>query len=266
MYLFFLRIYVKIFARPFFAKFNKLLLILAAKGLGILNYETPDVSGEGAFTARVLPELDKERFLVLDVGANEGDFADVVLRHSRQIQVLCVEPHPKTYARLSKRFSAAERVRVLNIGAGAEEGTSLLFDYAGQDGSGHASFYRESIEDIHKGAATEVKVPVERLDTIIVDYDLRVQIIKIDVEGFEIHVLSGLAETIRQHSPKYIILEFNEMNIISRCFLRDISKNLPGYEPFRILPRGRLLPLSPYNAIFVEIFAYQNIVYINTQY
>ncbi|MBY6243402.1 FkbM family methyltransferase [Methylosinus sp. Sm6] len=254
--------YVKIFARPIFAKFNRFLFVLAAKGLGILNYETPEASGEDAFVARVLPELDDGRSIVLDVGANEGDFADVVLTSSRYIHVLCVEPHPKTFSRLAERFSNSERIELLNVGAGPEDRAHRLFDYEARDGSGHASFYREAIEDLHKGVATAIDVPVKKLDSIILNQDRRVQIIKIDVEGFERDVLVGLGETIRRHCPQYIIMEFNEMNIISHCFLRDITNMLPGYEPFRILPQGRLLPLTPYRPLFAEIFAYQNIAFV----
>ena len=56
--------------------------------------------------------------------------------------------------------------------------------------------------------------------------------------------------------------EFNEMNVFSRTFLKGFMDFLDDYEPFRILPRGRLLSLRPYRAFRVEIFAYQNIIFI----
>jgi hypothetical protein len=37
---------------------------------------------------------------------------------------------------------------------------------------------------------------------------------------------------------------------------------LKAYDAYRILPMGRLLPLQPYSALFVELFAYQNVVFI----
>jgi hypothetical protein len=48
------------------------------------------------------------------------------------------------------------------------------------------------------------------------------------------------------------------MNVISRSFLRDFRKLLPGYRLFRLLPRGRLEITD--EPIMSEIFAYQNVI------
>lgn len=199
---------------------------------------------------------------LLDVGANEGNFTKEVLNNTDFLNVVAVEPHPQTFERLNSRYMNNDRVTLMNIGAGDRETTLSLYDYRDRKGSSHASFFKGVIEEVHRGAATEYEVPVRRLDDVVSEKKLKVVFVKVDVEGFELSVLKGLEETIRQHKVPYILVEFNEMNVYSGTFLKNFIDFLDDYEPFRILPRGRLLSLKPYRAFWVEVFAYQNIVFI----
>jgi hypothetical protein len=61
------------------------------------------------------------------------------------------------------------------------------------------------------------------------------------------------------------VIEFNEMNVNSRTFMKDIIKELAGYRVARILPAGNTLELNkPYRAWNHEIFAYQNLLFTRT--
>lgn len=83
--------------------------------------------------------------------------------------------------------------------------------------------------------------------------------LKIDTEGHELNVLKGARLTIAKGMVDVIQIEFNEMNVISRTFFKDIIDILPGYDFYRLLPDG-LLPLGAYKILDFEIFAFQNIV------
>lgn len=258
-----LDIYVEIFARPRFASFHNFLLLAALRGLGILNYKTEEQSGESYFLKSILAEIDHDGSTILDVGANEGNFIESVLENSKHLKIIGVEPHPKIFARLRARFSEqADRVELLGIGAGSAETTMQLYDYSDADGSSHASVFKEVIEGVHRGVAQAREVPVRRLDTVLAERQVKLGLIKIDVEGFEFEVLKGLSQTLAEQDIKYIIIEFNEMNVVSRTFMKDFIEYLKAYRAYRILPMGRLLPLPPYHALFIEQFAYQNIVFI----
>ena len=150
----------------------------------------------------------------------------------------------------------------MNIGAGEREGTLPLYDYCDKNGSSHASFFKGVIEDFHHGVAAQIEVMVRKLDDVVSEKKLKVVFIKIDVEGFELNVLRGLEETIRLQKVLYILVEFNAMNVYSGTFLRNLIDFMDDYEPYRILPHGRLLSLRPYRAYWVEVFAYQNIIFI----
>jgi FkbM family methyltransferase len=257
-----LNLHARIFGRPRFANFNKLLLMLGQRGLGIRNFRSSELSGEIPFTKRILPKVDCREYTLLDIGANEGTFTGEVLENTKYLNIVAIEPHPQTFERLNNGFANNGRVTPMNIGAGDREGTLPLYDYCDRKGSSHASFFKGVIEDIHHGASSELEVRVRRLDNVVSEKKLNVVFIKIDVEGYELSVLRGLEETIRLQKVPYILIEFNEMNVFSRTFLKDLMGFLNDYEPFRILPHGRLLGLRPYRAFWVEVFAYQNIVFI----
>src|SRR5262249_26479406 len=73
-----LNFYAVIFARPLFRQWNLFLLAMGLRGIGVLNYKTPYLSGEDAVVAHIVRELDDRAAIVLDIGANEGDFTDFV--------------------------------------------------------------------------------------------------------------------------------------------------------------------------------------------
>lgn len=129
---------------------------------------------------------------MIDVGANFGLMS---LHASRAVgpsgMVVALEPHPKTFRRLQDhlRLNGAENVQAINVAAGAEVGTLELFDTP-EGESGQASLIPES-DSVSAGS-----VDVRRLDDIVGPIKGRT-FIKIDVEGFEHHVLLGAPKTLR---------------------------------------------------------------------
>ena len=87
-----------------------------------------------------------------------------------------------------------------------------------------------------------------------------IDFLKIDTEGNELNVLKGAQRMLTSNSINIIQFEFNEMNIISRVFLKDFYTILRGYEFYR-LNTNELLPLGNYKSIN-EIFQFQNIIAI----
>src|SRR5258707_2460766 len=143
-----LNLYALIFARPIFRQLNYLLIQMGLRGIGVLNHRTAYLSGEDSVVRKMIQDLDTDGGVVLDVGANEGDFTNLVVSTSKNLKILSFEPHPRTYARLQQRFAGnIRRVRVLNYAVGNKVGEISLFDYSDEDGSEHASVFREVIED-----------------------------------------------------------------------------------------------------------------------
>lgn len=258
MYSTLLRMYASLFARRRFRKLNTLLFDLGLRGLGILNYQDRNISGELMFLRQYLKGKDNP--VVLDVGANGGDYSrDVVVINPSGV-VFAFEPHPLTFEKLVSNVKAHKNIRPLNHAVGDRPGRQMLYDRCLEVGTAHASMFREVIEDIHKAQSSENEVTVITLDEFIEEQGLtRVDLLKIDTEGYELNVLKGGTKAIRSGTFKAIQFEFNEMNVVSRVFFRDFMEMLPQYEFHRMLPGG-LQRIDRYSPVRCEVFAFQNIV------
>ncbi len=229
----------------------------ALSAFGILNFATPEESGEAWFLDRFAASVKVP--VVFDVGANVGAYTRDVLRRCPLAHVFAFEPHPRNFARLSD-FLANPQVEALNVALGDRAGELEIFDYRDMDGTSHASLYREVIETIHHAPSVSHRVGVRTVADIAEEYEVRyIDLLKIDTEGHEYAVLEGAEPLIRDGRVDVIHFEFNEMNVISRRFFKDFWDFLPEYDFFRLLPEG-VLPLVQYVPSHCEIFAYQNIV------
>lgn len=252
--------YVWFFAKPAFEKFNKLLFRLSLAGLGVLNYKNSRVSGEQSFLKNY---LSGKNGVVIDVGANEGNYSAEVLDFNPSVKVYAFEPHPVTFEKLSGKLSANHQVTIVNKGLSDSAGFLELYDYENKDGSSHASLFPEVITEIHgAGKAISHKVSLTTLDDFIEKNSIDIiSLLKIDTEGNELKVLRGGVEALKSKKIAAIHFEFNEMNVASRCFFRDFWKILDGYRFYRLLPNG-MMEIKQYSPLQCEIFAYQNIVAI----
>ncbi len=133
--------------------------------------------------------------VVLDVGAHIGSYT---LRYSKMVgsqgKVIAFEPEPDNRRILNWniRLNKAGNVSVRSEALGNFHGKARL------KLSVHAgvhSFVRTSSEIRQTG---EILVPVMRMDELDMG---RVNLIKVDVEGYELEVLRGAEELIRRFKP-----------------------------------------------------------------
>jgi FkbM family methyltransferase len=253
-----IKIYRWLFARVIFVKLNKILHLCSLHGLGILNFESDIVSGERAFLEKYLKNIPPGG-CVIDVGANIGNYSKLVMDINPSLKLFAFEPHPKTYQKLSANIKR-ENYYPVNAAVSNKDGELSLFDYEAEDGSSHASLFKDVIENIHHAKSIEHRVKVVRLGDWLRNNNIeRIELLKIDTEGNELNVLTGASEYICAGKIMAIHFEFNEMNISSRSYFRDFWDVLATYDLYRLLPHG-MVRIERYSPVGLEIFAYQNIV------
>lgn len=262
-------IYSRLFARPRFKEFNKLLFLLGARGLGILNYHTPWTSGEEPFLKKFLAKYDDSDSVVLDIGANKGQFASWVLRNSSNVKVISFEPNPSSAAILRENIGFNSRHTLINKGASNSVKSGKIYDYDQEIGSGHASMHREVFAEIyHSDTYSEIPIELTTVDHELPTFStMKVCLLKIDTEGHEKDVLKGSKILLETHSPEAILIEFNEMNAFTNTQYHTVKQLIGNnYTPHRLLPGGSLLPLNGESPLYTEIYAYQNLVFLRSHY
>ena len=128
-----------------------------------------------------------ENDLIVDCGANIGEFYHSLIKKEKNINYIGFEPDPNTFKCLELNLKNQKGVDLFNCGLGSIN--SKLSFFISEDGS-DSSF-------IDPGVNEEIKVDSKTLDS----YKLgKVKLLKIEAEGFEPEVLLGAKETIKNTS------------------------------------------------------------------
>jgi FkbM family methyltransferase len=197
--------------------------------------------------------------VVLDVGANTGTYALALNAALPTAQIHAFEPSPAAFRLLASSLSGT-RVSCHNCALSDHEGRGFIHTYMSDPASAHASMYAGVFSSIHGNRdISKTPITMTTIDGFCAARSITsLAFLKIDTEGHELQVLVGAQGMLSRGGIKAIQFEFNEMNVISRVFLRDFYEMLNGFTLHRLSDKG-LLALGPYRATN-EIFRYQNIL------
>ncbi len=241
------------------------LLLHAYRAIGIHKVDF-EWSGEKNLIEHLLKEKLKEvnRPIIFDVGANIGKYTSLLHSHYPNALIHSFEPSKQTFSQLKHEIVKYSNVFAHNTALGSKKGEQTLFKPK-NDFSSHSTLHSGVIDGLlNQSEVEEERVNIETLDSFCEKNEIkRIHFLKIDTEGHELEVLRGAEKLINSGAIDIIQFEFNEMNIISRTFLKDFYDLLTGYELNRV-NTNNLVPLGGYNSIN-EIFQFQNILAIRTQ-
>ena len=153
---------------------------------------------------KVLFDLVGPTSQVVDIGGNIGSFALRFARKAVRGRVVSFEPHPATFAKLkaNKALNGIANLEVVNLGIGAEEAVHRLHQVV-ENNSG--------MNRIITGAEVDPSLPFAEIKVVPLAKGLvgtaisQVDLLKIDVEGFEDAVLQGSEEIIRRDRPMLFV-------------------------------------------------------------
>jgi FkbM family methyltransferase len=188
-----------------------------------------------------LKDFVPEGCLVIDVGANVGFFT---LRFARWVgesgQVVAIEPEARNYDSLISALTRANvrhRVRALQAVAAAAPGTMLL-----EINPLHPADHKLSRD------GSGLPVSAVTIDELVRDKGhLRPALVKIDVQGAEMLVLTGASGILRTAGPT-LFIELHEEGL--HRFGTSVSAILEylsqyGYEPYWLMRTGPPTKTTP---------------------
>jgi FkbM family methyltransferase len=133
----------------------------------------------------------------VDVGANIGPYTLIASEESAAY-VVSVEPHPVTFAKLARnvQMNGRENVACFNLALSDHDGQVDLTDQP------ESSINR--VVEHAKPVERFVSVPGRTLDGLCAELNINPDIVKIDVEGHEVHVIRGFQENLKKTSLLFI--------------------------------------------------------------
>ena len=175
---------------------------------------------------------------VIDIGANIGNhslyFSDYFSK------VFSFEPNPRTYKVLALNSELATNIECFNFGISNRSERAVL--HTPQHDIGRSSIKNPVNSD---DAWQPSEIILERFDDVFVS-DLRVSLIKIDVEGLEYQVLEGAEASLKNDQPIILFEQHDEdfsdgtskcIDLLKKYGYRKFASIDRKYEPNRHYPR-----------------------------
>lgn len=143
---------------------------------------------------------------VLDIGANEGQFAEMIRGVVPDAAVISFEPLPSCYEKLQTVIYRIRNSKCMNVGIGDVNEKSEMFRSSSSPSSSLLSMSRIHMKEWPETSQnTPVSVTLRRLDDVVNPADLQKPLaVKIDVQGFEDKVIKGGEKTLR-HADLVVI-------------------------------------------------------------
>lgn len=168
---------------------------------------------------------------LFDVGANCGFYSILCCSRDPELKAVCFEPQQLSMSRLQHNVVANRldrQISVVKAAVGARAGECTLRISANSSLAAVSTSPVQLFE-----AASEVQVKLITLDEFAQSAGLFPDLIKVDVEGFEVEVLRG-SEKCLQHA-RYLIVEHHSRELKGACesLIRDAG--------FRSTDAGTLL-------------------------
>lgn len=141
----------------------------------------------------------KESSVFLDIGANEGNISSFALNKIKKGKVITFEPDIINYQRLTKRFEGNANIINFNVAL-----SDIIEPYFMKK----TNFFK-----LRTGMKISNSNKSTNFTKLLDDYELnnefkKIDLIKIDTEGYDVNVLKGAKNIILKHKP-VIIVEIN---------------------------------------------------------
>jgi FkbM family methyltransferase len=180
---------------------------------------------------------------VADIGANFGWYSLVAAPLVGPAgRVFAVEPNP----RLARLVADSLRVngfrgfaKVFQVALGDAPGVVDLFVQPDMPGSG---YIRPATSMVPEQAGAAQRVACERLDDLLLPHVPGLDVLKMDVEGWEGMVFRGMPKLLAASPGLRMILEWSPQQDASPAPRSETAAQLGtlGYTPFRVGPQGEL--------------------------
>lgn len=185
--------------------------------------------------------------LVIDIGANVGEYTFEFMNKYPNVEMHLFEPSHKNYEILLNKF-ADPNVLINNLAVSSKAGIGKLFTDV--EGSGLASLTKRRLDHFSIELNLSENVEIITFESYWKSSlsERPIDLVKIDVEGHELDVLNGFGDAISKTG--IIQFEFGGCNLDTKTTFQDFWYYFKqfNFKVYRITPFG-LQPIYGYSEI-----------------
>jgi FkbM family methyltransferase len=181
----------------------------------------------------------------IDVGSHIDYYSMLVHKLGAEI-IIAIEPDPRVFKILNRTVKANKLKNIITINKAAYDKSNFALKLHLSIKPGRSSIFPSNLTRIHEGSIT---IECITIDEVCSTLNLnKIDFIKIDVEGAELHVLRGAHTTIRQFRPLLLVevLDANRKNVFE-FFTTEKYRPLGPFshgQNFLFLPEEQFVKLS----------------------
>lgn len=161
--------------------------------------------------------------VIVDVGSNVGNYIDYIQNEIPTIKkCYAFEPIKSCYEKIKPKKNRL----IYNIGLGSKKEKKVFYECIGSET--HSSFVnREWLYKKPEYNISKKEIFIDTLDNFI---DEKIDLLKIDTEGFELAVLKGSIKQLKNKTINYIQFEYGGCFEDNGIKLNDVISFLKEYE------------------------------------
>lgn len=175
--------------------------------------------GDVALKKALFQKLPKHSMNYVDIGAYDGTFFDMVCREINVNQAVLFEPQPELSQKLIDRFKDMPNV-VISSHVLSDRPGPVVFNEQSMRATSSMLKIDETMlsEDLDISVHRTRKLEASTLDVFMSSNPIHIDLLKIDVQGAELHVLRGAENTIKKTDYIWIEISFKPLYEKSAVF------------------------------------------------
>ncbi|MFA5317851.1 MAG: FkbM family methyltransferase [Patescibacteria group bacterium] len=190
-------------------------------------------------TTALFKKIIKPGMVVIDIGAHIGYYTRLFSKLTgAEGKVISFEPEPDNFQLLQKNTANLKNVKLFNLAVSDQNNKIAFFKVKNSTGC-HSIIPTDNADKIIISAIT--------IDNFINQNDIKIDVIKIDIEGGETKALSGMTEFLKNTSHLKLVTELSADSlklaaIEPKKFLNQLRSY--GFILFEISDNGKTAPLA----------------------
>ena len=180
-----------------------------------------------------LEKILKKPKYIIDVGAHKGSYTDLFLIFNKNLKLVLFEPYIYLYEKLLKKYKNKKNLKIFNNGIGEKnskkkfllnKNSDYISSFSKINNQSKYLFIRNLVLGSFKNKIEEKKVNVKKLDSFQYLKKKKIDLIKVDVEGYEEQVIDGGKIILRK--TKILLIEFHKDDIYKNFNYKRLHKKI----------------------------------------